>query len=68
MRCLDVFRKGTEPTQFADKNTPAATGQFYNVDQGGEDTTKKKATPTRYRTRRVRNPRVPCSDAEDTYR
>jgi penicillin-binding protein 1A len=41
----DVFRKGTEPTQYADKNGQQKSGsaQLYNVDQGGpEDTTKKK--------------------------
>ncbi len=37
----DVFRKGTEPTQYADKN--GQKGRFYEVDQGvPEDTTKKK--------------------------
>jgi penicillin-binding protein 1A len=37
----DVFRKGTEPTQYADKN--GQRGHFYGLDQGGpEDTTKKK--------------------------
>jgi len=41
----DVFRKGTEPTQYADKNEQQkrGSGQLYNVDQGSpEDTTKKK--------------------------
>ncbi len=40
----DVFRKGTEPTQYADVSKPK-TGQLYNVDQGGEDTSSKKAEP-----------------------
>ncbi len=41
---MDVFRKGTEPTQFADKTGQQKTGQLYNVDQGAlEDTTKKPA-------------------------
>jgi penicillin-binding protein 1A len=39
----DVFRRGTEPTQFAEKKGQQRTGQLYNVDQGGEDTSEKKA-------------------------
>jgi penicillin-binding protein 1A len=39
----DVFRKGTEPTQYADKAGQQKPGRFYEADQGGtEDTTKKK--------------------------
>jgi penicillin-binding protein 1A len=39
---LDVFRKGTEPTQFADvKNVPKAD-QFYMLDQGKGDFTLTK--------------------------
>jgi penicillin-binding protein 1A len=39
----DVFRKGTEPTQYANKQGQQKSGQFYGIDQGGpEDTTKKK--------------------------
>ena len=41
----DVFRRGTEPTQYADVSKPARTGQLYNVDQGGEDTSTKRAVP-----------------------
>jgi len=41
----DVFRKGTEPTQYADVSKPKQTGQLYNVDQGGEDTSTKKVEP-----------------------
>ncbi|OGW50133.1 MAG: hypothetical protein A2078_02160 [Nitrospirae bacterium GWC2_57_9] len=33
---MDVFRRGTEPTQFADKTTH---GRFYDLDQGGTGTT-----------------------------
>ena len=40
---MDVFRRGTEPTQFAEQKTQQRSGQLYNVDQGGEDTSKKKA-------------------------
>jgi penicillin-binding protein 1A len=40
---LDVFRRGTEPTQMAEQKTPQRTGQLYNVDQGGEDTSGKKS-------------------------
>ncbi len=38
----DVFRKGTEPTQFADVNNGPKAGQFYLLDQGGEETAPKK--------------------------
>jgi penicillin-binding protein 1A len=39
----DVFRKGTEPTQYADVKLGPKAGQFYGIDQGGPaDTTKKK--------------------------
>ena len=39
----DVFRKGTEPTQYADVRNGQKAGNFYGLDQGGpEDTTKKK--------------------------
>jgi penicillin-binding protein 1A len=39
----DVFRKGTEPTQYADKAGQQKSRRFYEADQGGpEDTTKKK--------------------------
>ncbi len=41
----DVFRKGTEPTQFSDKSTQQQQRRFYDYDQGGpEDTTPKKPT------------------------
>ena len=42
----DVFRKGTEPTQFAPVNGGPKAGQFYMLDQGEGDFTlikKKKA-------------------------
>lgn len=32
----DVFRRGTEPTQYADVRTGPRTGQFYMLDQGGQ--------------------------------
>jgi penicillin-binding protein 1A len=39
----DVFRKGTEPTQYADVQNGQKAGNFYGLDQGApEDTTKKK--------------------------
>jgi penicillin-binding protein 1A len=39
----DVFRKGTEPTQYADVRSGQKAGNFYGLDQGvPEDTTKKK--------------------------
>lgn len=38
----DVFRKGTEPTQFADVNNGPKAGQFYLLDQGEETAPKKK--------------------------
>jgi len=37
----DVFRTGTEPTQFADMNNGPKAGQFYLLDQGGEETAPK---------------------------
>jgi penicillin-binding protein 1A len=39
----DVFRKGTEPTQYADVSKPR-TGQLYNVDQGGDMVSKTSIT------------------------
>ena len=39
----DVFRKGTEPTQYADAKKGQKAGQFYMIDQGSPvETTKKK--------------------------
>ncbi len=38
----DVFRKGTEPTQYADMNNGPKAGQFYLLDQGGEEAAPKK--------------------------
>ncbi len=38
----DVFRKGTEPTQFADVNNSPKAGQFYLLDQGEEAAPVKK--------------------------
>ncbi len=39
----DVFRKGTEPTQYADAKKGQKAGQFYMLDQGSPvETTKKK--------------------------
>ncbi|NTW59721.1 MAG: hypothetical protein HGA43_11215, partial [Nitrospirae bacterium] len=43
---LDVFRKGTEPTQYAETKKGPKAGQFYMLDQGEGDFTlmkKKKA-------------------------
>ena len=40
---LDVFRRGTEPTQMAEPKAAQRPGQLYNLDQGGEDTSKKKS-------------------------
>ncbi len=41
----DVFRKGTEPTKFAEKKMQPGSGTFYGLDQGGpQDTTPKKPT------------------------
>ena len=37
----DVFRTGTEPTQFADMNNGPKAGQFYLLDQGGEEAAPK---------------------------
>ncbi len=38
----DVFRRGSEPTKYADTQTGTKSGQFYGIDQGGPaDTTKK---------------------------
>jgi penicillin-binding protein 1A len=39
---LDVFRRGTEPTQYADVKRGPRTGQFYMLDQGGQIETPKK--------------------------
>src|SRR3990172_397016 len=39
---LDVFRRGTEPTQYADVQKGPRTGQFYMLDQGGQIETQKK--------------------------
>ena len=48
----DVFRKGTEPTQYAATNQGPKTGQLYNVDQGGDVPAQKKAARrTRFRIR-----------------
>jgi penicillin-binding protein 1A len=39
----DVFRKGTEPTQYADAKKGQKAAQFYMLDQGSPvETTKKK--------------------------
>jgi hypothetical protein len=39
----DVFRKGTEPTQYPDAKKGQKAAQFYMLDQGGPvETTKKK--------------------------
>ena len=39
----DVFRRGTEPTQYADAKKGQKAGQFYMLDQGSPvETTKKK--------------------------
>ena len=38
----DVFRKGTEPTQYADVNKGPKAGQFYLLDQGEAVAPKKK--------------------------
>jgi penicillin-binding protein 1A len=42
---LDAFRKGTEPTKFAETKKGPKAGQFYMMDQGGGDLLmmKKKA-------------------------
>ncbi len=39
---LDVFRRGTEPTQYADVKSGSRTRQFYTIDQGGQIETPKK--------------------------
>jgi penicillin-binding protein 1A len=41
---LEVFRKGTEPTKYASKDTGVKAGQFYMLDQGDGDfsLTKKR--------------------------
>jgi penicillin-binding protein 1A len=42
----DVFRKGTEPTQYADAKKGQKAAQFYMLDQGSPvETTKKKIDP-----------------------
>jgi membrane carboxypeptidase/penicillin-binding protein len=38
----DVFRKGTEPTQYDDMNKGPKEGQFYMLDQGEEIAPVKK--------------------------
>ena len=38
----DVFRKGTEPTKYAETRGGAKAGQFYMLDQGDGDFTLKK--------------------------
>jgi membrane carboxypeptidase/penicillin-binding protein len=42
---LDAFRKGTEPTKYAETKKGPKAGQFYMLDQGGGDflLMKKKA-------------------------
>jgi penicillin-binding protein 1A len=40
----DVFRRGTEPIQYADKER-RSTGQLYNIDQGDAGETPKKYDP-----------------------
>jgi penicillin-binding protein 1A len=42
----DVFRKGTEPTQYADVKKGPKAGQFYGIDQGGSEDATKKKLPT----------------------
>ncbi len=39
---VDFFRRGTEPTQYADVKKGPRTGQFYMLDQGGQIETPKK--------------------------
>jgi penicillin-binding protein 1A len=39
---LDYFRRGTEPTQYADSQKGPKASQFYLLDQGGDVTPKKK--------------------------
>jgi penicillin-binding protein 1A len=39
---VDVFRRGTEPTQYADVKKGPRTGQFYMLDQGGQIEIPKK--------------------------
>jgi len=41
----DCFRRGTEPTQYADVKTGPKAGQFYGLDQGGPAETTKKKLP-----------------------
>ncbi len=41
----DVFRRGTEPTQYADTKTGPKSGQFYGIDQGGTEALPKKKLP-----------------------
>jgi penicillin-binding protein 1A len=42
----DVFRKGTEPTQYADVQNGQRAGNFYGLDQGVPEETTKKKLPT----------------------
>ncbi len=41
----DVFRRGTEPTQYADTKTGPKSGQFYGIDLGGPGDAAKKNLP-----------------------
>ncbi|HWR72203.1 MAG TPA: penicillin-binding transpeptidase domain-containing protein, partial [Nitrospirota bacterium] len=41
----DVFRKGTEPTQYAETRKGPKAGQFYSFDQGGDAEAPKKKLP-----------------------
>jgi membrane carboxypeptidase/penicillin-binding protein len=41
---LEVFRRGTEPTKYASRDTGVKAGQFYMLDQGdGDFSLTKKA-------------------------
>ncbi len=42
----DVFRRGTEPTQYADVKSGPRSGQFYGIDQGGPAATTGTKQPT----------------------
>ncbi len=39
---VDMFRRGTEPTQYAERTKPQRSGQFYVIDQGGQIETPRK--------------------------
>ncbi len=41
----DVFRRGTEPTKYADTATGPKSGQFYGIDLGGPADATKKNLP-----------------------